>query len=66
MGYCFEQSAKRCYLVWDWVRNTIYSDDETMGWALELSMQAGALIRAGKLPVPDRWDGLYDEYLEGA
>ena len=42
--------------------NTLYSDDETIGYAIDLSMVAGALIRRGDLPVPARWDGLYDEY----
>ncbi len=63
-GYSFEQAAERCKLVWDWVRNTFYSDDEVMAYALDLCLQAGALIRAGKLPVPDRHDGLYGVNLE--
>lgn len=58
-GYCFEQATKRAGLDWQRVENCLYSDDETMAYALDLSMVAGALIRAGKLPVPDRWDGLY-------
>jgi hypothetical protein len=61
-GYCFKQSAHRAGLEWVWVRNSLYSDDYKMDYALELSMMAGALIRRGDLPVPDRWDGLYDEY----
>ena len=40
-------------------KEQLYSDDETFAHALDLSMVAGALIRAGDLPVPDRWDGLY-------
>jgi hypothetical protein len=58
-GFCFEQAAERCKLVWPWVQNTFYSDDEVMAHGLELSMVAGALIRAGKLPIPARHDGLY-------
>ncbi len=42
-----------------WVLNTIYSDDETYEHLLNLSMVAGALIRNGELPIPDRWDRLY-------
>jgi len=61
-GYDFEQAAERCKLVWEWVRNTFYSDDEVMAHGLELSMVAGALIRAGKLPIPDRHDGLYSSH----
>ena len=44
---------------WYTVHNTIYGDDETMAHALDLSMVAGALIRAGQLPIPDRRDKLY-------
>ncbi len=44
---------------WYTVHNTIYGDDETMAHALDLSMVAGAKIRAGELPVPDRLDWLY-------
>jgi len=62
-GYCFEQAAERCKLVWEWVQNTFYSDDEVYAHGLELSMVAGALIRAGKLPVPDRHDKLYGEFI---
>ena len=58
-GYCFEQASERCKLVWEWVQNSFYSDDEVYAHGLELSMVAGALIRAGKLPVPDRHDKLY-------
>jgi len=42
--------------------NTLYSDDETIGYAIDLSMVAGARIRKGELAVPARWDGLYDKY----
>ncbi len=62
-GYCFEQAAERCKLVWEWVQNSFYSDDEVYAHGLELSMVAGALIRDGKLPVPDRHDKLYGEAL---
>ena len=59
MGYCFEQAAERAGMDWQTMHNTLYGDDETMAHALDLSMVAGALIRRGDLPVPDRWDGLY-------
>jgi len=58
-GYSFEQAAERCNLVWEWVQNTVYSDDDVYANGLELSMVAGALIRAGQLPIPDRRDKLY-------
>ena len=61
-GYCFEQATERAGMDWQTMHNTLYSDDETIGYAIDLSMVAGALIRRGDLPVPDRWDGLYDEY----
>jgi hypothetical protein len=58
-GYCFNQAADRCLYERRFVWNTIYSDDEVMEHALNLSMAAGALIRSGKMPIPDRYDGLY-------
>jgi hypothetical protein len=58
-GYCFNQSADRSGLDRKTLWNTLYSDDETLGYALDLSMHAGALIKAGALPIPDRHDGLY-------
>jgi len=58
-GYCFNQAADRCLYVREWIWNTIYSDDDVGGYALDLSMVAGELIRRGDLPVPDRYDGLY-------
>ena len=60
-GYTFEQAAERCKYPFEWVLNTLNSDDETMDWALHLSMVAGARIRMGELPVPDRWDDLYKQ-----
>ena len=53
------QATERAGMDWQTVHSTIYGDDETMAHALDLSMVAGAKIRAGQLPVPDRWDGLY-------
>ena len=47
---------------WQTMLNTLYSDDETLGYAIDLSMVAGARIRKGELAVPARWDGLYDKY----
>jgi len=61
-GYPFDQAADRVGYVWAWVLNTVYSDDEVYAHALNLSINAGALIRAGKLPIPDRHDKLYGEY----
>lgn len=58
-GYCFKQSAERCKFVFEWVENTLYSDDELLDHMINLSMAAGARIRAGDLPVPDRHDGLF-------
>jgi hypothetical protein len=58
-GYCFNESADRSGLERETLWNTLYSDDETIGYALDLSVHAGALIRAGKIPIPDRYDGLY-------
>jgi hypothetical protein len=63
-GYCYKQSADKCLYPQEWILNTIYSDDEVGGHMLDLSMEAGALIRAGRLTPPtDRYDGLWDEYL---
>jgi hypothetical protein len=61
-GYCWKQASDRCLLVRDWVENSWLSDDDVSGYMLDLSMVAGAKIKAGELPVPDRHDGLYDEY----
>jgi hypothetical protein len=61
-GYSFEQAAERCKLVWKWVENTVYSDDEVFEHGLNLSMVAGAKIRAGLMSVPDRHDKLYEEF----
>ena len=58
-GYSFAQAADRVGYVWEWVLNTVYCDDDVYGHALDLSIEAGALIRAGKLPIPDRHDKLY-------
>jgi hypothetical protein len=63
-GYCYKQSADKCLYPQDWVRNTFYSDDETFGYMLDLSMEAGAKIRRGLMaPPPDRYDGLWDKYI---
>jgi hypothetical protein len=63
-GYCYKQAADKCLYPREWVLNTLYSDDDTMGHMLDLSMAAGELIRTGLLPAPsDRYDGLYDKYL---
>jgi hypothetical protein len=62
-GYCYKQAADRCLYPQEWVLNTIYSDDEVCQHMLELSMVAGALIRAGKQVAPKRYDGLYDLYI---
>ena len=58
-GYAFEQAASRAMMVWQAVENSIFGDDDIYAHALNLSMIAGAKIRAGELQVPDRWDGLY-------
>ena len=63
-GYCVNQSADRCEYPRKWVWNTIYSDDDTAGYVLDLSMEAGGKIRAGLMaPPPDRYDGLWNEYI---
>ena len=62
-GYCTKQAAARCLYSHDRVMNTLYSDDETYGHVLDLSIAAGGEIRAGAKVVPNRWDGLYDKFL---
>jgi len=62
-GYCYKQSADHCLYPREWVLNTLYSDDDVIGHMLELSMVAGALIRAGEQEPPlDRYDKLYNKY----
>jgi hypothetical protein len=61
-GYPFQEATERLGLDWKTMNNTLYSDDEVMYHAMDLAMAAGALIRQGELEVPDRADGLYDEY----
>lgn len=61
-GFCFEQATEKAGMDWTTMRNTLYGDDETIGYALDLSMVAGARIRDGEMAVPDRYDGLYDEF----
>jgi hypothetical protein len=58
-GYPFDQAAERCGYDTVTIMNTVYSDDDTYDHALMLSINAGAKIRAGELPIPDRHDGLY-------
>jgi hypothetical protein len=61
-GYCYKQAADKCLYPREWVLNTLHSDDEAMEHMLDLSMQAGALIRAGEQePPPDRYDNLYGD-----
>lgn len=61
LGYCWEQAAARVGLCTVTLDNTLCSDDLTLGRLIDLSMIAGANIRAGTQPPPhDRWDGLYD------
>ena len=63
-GYCFNQAADKCLYPRKWIWNTIYSDDDVAHYALDLSMAAGARIRAREQKPPaDRYDGLWDEYL---
>ena len=61
-GYCVNQSADHCGYDRETVRNTLYSDDEIYAHVLDLSMVAGARIRAGELQAPARYDKLYDEF----
>ena len=63
-GYCYKQAADRCLYVREWILNTMYSDDDVSGYMLDLSMQAGARIRAGEQEPPNRYDGLYNQELE--
>ena len=60
-GYAINQAADLCLYPRKWVWNTLYSDDDTLAHVLDLSMQAGALIRMGVIPVPDRYDRLYHD-----
>jgi len=59
-GYCWMQATDHCGYSRDIMQNTMYSDDDILHHMLDLAMQAGALIRAGKLPIPDRYDKLYE------
>lgn len=62
-GYCYKQAADKCLYPPEWIMNTLYSDDDTYGYMLDLSMAAGARIRAGaQKPPPDRHDRLYDAW----
>ncbi len=65
-GYCVKQAAQRSMLVLDWVMNTIYSDDDTCSHVLDLSMVATYRIRAGQMPIPDRWDRLFHDIDRGS
>lgn len=61
-GYCFKQACKIIGYSWPTLEGQLNSDREVCGYALDLAMVAGALIRKGELPVPARYDGLYDKY----
>ena len=64
-GYCYKQSSDNCLYPSDCILNILYSDDETFGYMLDLSMVAGARIRSGEQAPPvDRYDGLYDEFIK--
>lgn len=65
-GFPFNEAAQRANLDWLKLQDTIYQDDEVMDHALKLSMVAGALIRTGQQPVPDRQDKLYEEFKDPA
>lgn len=58
-GYPVKQAAYNAGL--DFSSKT-FDDYEVRCHSLDLSCAAGALIKLGRLPVPDRWDGLFDEY----
>jgi len=60
-GYCYKQSAENIGYDLDKIERTL-NDYEVRCHLLDLSMVAGAKIRAGELAVPDRHDGLYDKY----
>lgn len=62
-GYPFEEACYRVGLDWFKLRDTFYSDDDVMHHALDLSIYAGARIREGTMPVPNREDGLYDSFM---
>lgn len=63
-GYPVDQAADRCLYPRKWIMNTLYSDDDTYCYVIDLSMVAGAMIRSGQMPAPaDRYDGLYNDYL---
>jgi len=62
-GYCYKQAADHCLYPREWVMNTLYSDDDTYGYMLDLSIIAGARIREGlQQPPLDRYDRLYNKY----
>ena len=61
-GFPFEEACNLLGYEWKRMDRTIYSDNDVMDWALHLSMEAGYKIRRGLLPVPNRADGLYEEY----
>ena len=65
-GFSFEQASDNLGYDWKKTQNTFYGDDDVFGHALDLSMIAGAQIRMGKLEVPDRTDGLYEEFRDPA
>ena len=60
-GYCYKQSAENIGFDMEKLERTM-SDLEVRIHIVDLSIAAGAKIRAGNLAVPDRHDGLYDKY----
>ena len=62
MGYCWKQSTDKAGLDRVKMDKTLWRDYDVKAHMLDLSIMAGGLIRQGKLPVPDREDGYYDEY----
>jgi hypothetical protein len=61
-GYPFKEAAERAGLDPDKMEDTYYSDDDIVGHGLDLSVYAGARIREGTMSVPNRKDGLYDDW----
>jgi hypothetical protein len=64
-GYCYKQSTAKAGYDQRRIEWTLHTDYDVRCHMLDLSMAAGAFIREGIMdPPPDRWDGLYDEYIK--
>lgn len=61
-GYCWKQSTDKAGLDRERMDHTLWNDYDVKCHMIDLAMVAGKLIREGKIPVPDREDGLYEEF----